>query len=202
MTSRSKSEFWGTLTITIILGMFALFGIQTLIEGLPEGNLWVLLNLVSIVAAAYFGRNTYAAFKTWRLGNQFSLNNETRPAWVGKKFSAVMKSANGHQAGNVNVWLEHFKVIRREESDGIAFIKVVDRKLPGQVEFIQDGKSRISVDIPEKSPRDVMERRRTETVVGLGRRNRSFRQRGLAEVRNTCRQSSEDLYLNCCQLIA
>lgn len=152
MTSRSKSELWGTLAFAIILGMFALIGVATLLEGLPEGNLWVLLNLIPIVAAVYFGRNTYVAWRTLRLEEHLSLTNETRPAWIGSRFSAVMETGTGQQVEHLNAWLEHFKVVRREENDGIAFERVVDCKLPAQAEYIGHGKTRVSVDIPEKSP--------------------------------------------------
>ena len=82
MSSRSKSEFWGTAAITVILGVFAFLGVASLIEGLPEGNLWVLLNLIPIAAAAYFGPKIYTASQNLRMEKQVRLINETRPAWV------------------------------------------------------------------------------------------------------------------------
>ncbi len=152
MTSRSKSEFWGTLMFTIILGVFAVIGVATLLEGLPEGNLWVLLNLIPIVAAVYLGKNTYVAWRTLRLEKHVSLTSETRPAWIGSPFSALMETMDGHHPEHVDAWLEHFKVIRREESDGVTLEKVVDRRLPGHVEDVGHGRARISVDIPHHSP--------------------------------------------------
>ena len=152
MVSRSRSEFWGTLVFAIILGMFAIVGVYSLVEGLVEGNLWVLLNLIPIVAAVYFGRNTYMAWRTLRLERHVSLYAETQPAWVGARFSALMDIETPHQTGQIEVCLEHFKIERREESDGVTFTKVVDRKVPGHVEDVGHGKAGISVDIPPNSP--------------------------------------------------
>ena len=152
MISRSKSEFWGFLAGTIILSMFALIGVVTLIKGLPQGNLWVLLNILPIAGAFYFGRKVYVAGRTWQSEKQVTITNQTRPAWVGSRFSAVIEAETQLKASHVEAWLEHFKVIRLEESDGIAFEKVIDRKLPGQIEHTDDGNVRVSVDIPEKSP--------------------------------------------------
>ena len=151
MTSRSRSEFWGTLAFAIILGMFAVVGVATLLEGLPEGNLWVLLNLIPIGAAVYFGRNTYLAWRTLRLEKHLSLTNETRPAWIGSRFSALLETTALHHPEHVDAWLEHFKIIRREESDGVTFEKVVDRRLAGNVEDIGHGRAKIFVDIPHDS---------------------------------------------------
>lgn len=163
MTSRSRSDFWGSLTFTIILGVFAFIGIVTLLHGLPEGNFWVLLNIIPIACAIHFARNSYFAWRTWRLERHISFATETRPAWVGATFSAVMTAVNGQRADQVEAWLEHFKIIRREEDDGVTFQKVVDRRLSGYTEDISDGQIRISVDIPEKSAatswsEDVQER--------------------------------------------
>ena len=152
MTSRSKSEFWGTLAFTIILGMFALIGIASLFEGFSQGNLWVLLNLIPIGAAAYFVRNTSVAWRSLRLERFVSLSNETRPAWIGDRFSAQMTIEDGLDPDHVEAWLEHFKIIRREERDGTTFSKVVDCRLSGCVEDNGAGKARILVDIPQNSP--------------------------------------------------
>lgn len=152
MISRSTSEFWGTLAFTVILGVFALMGIASLLAGLAEGNLWVLLNLIPIGAAAYFGRNAYVAWRTLRLERNISLSNETRPAWIGAGFSARMKTMARHHPEDVEAWLEHIKIVRNEESDGVSFEKVVDRRLPGLVEDTGSGEARIFVDIPQNNP--------------------------------------------------
>ncbi|MTI02236.1 hypothetical protein [Roseibium sp. RKSG952] len=152
MTSRSKPEFWGSLAFTLILGVFALSGIVSLQAGLPEGNYWVLLNLIPIVGALYFALSTYFAWRTWRLERYVNLISETRPAWIGSKFSAVIKVVGVRRTDQVEAWLEHLKVVRREESDGVAFEKVVDQKLTGQTEEMSGGQIRISVDIPENTP--------------------------------------------------
>lgn len=152
MISRSTSEFWGTLAFTVILGVFALMGIASLLTGLAEGNLWVLLNLIPIAAAAYFGRNAYIAWRTLRLERNISLSNETRPAWIGAGFSARMKTMARHHPEDVEAWLEHIKIVRNEESDGVSFEKVVDRRLPGLVEDTGSGEARIFVDIPQNNP--------------------------------------------------
>lgn len=152
MTSRSKSEFWGTLAFEIVLAMFAVFGVATLFEGLPEGNLWVLLNIVPIIAAIYVGKNTYIAWRTVRLEKHFLLTNETRPAWIGSNFSALMVTTAELDPERIDVRLEHFKVIRREENDGTAFEKVADLRLPGQIEEVRSGRTKIFVEIPQTSP--------------------------------------------------
>lgn len=152
MRSRSESEFWGALAFTLMLSVFAGIGIASMLKGLPEGNLWVLLNVLPLAGAVYLGRRLFAAWRVCRLERQVSVTNETRPAWVGARFSAAMEVVPDRRAEHVEARLEHFKVVRREESDGVAFEKVVDRTLPGQTESIRDGKVKISVDIPEKSP--------------------------------------------------
>ena len=152
MISRSRAEFWGTIALTIIVGMIALGGTASLFLGLAEGNLWVLLNLIPIAAAAYFGRNTYVAWRTLRFERHVTLLHETRPAWIGDSFSALMETAAGHHPEHVEAWLEHFKIIRHEDSDGTSFEKVVERRVSGRVEDIVPGKARIVIDIPQKSP--------------------------------------------------
>jgi len=149
MASRNKSEFWGTLAFTIILGVFAFLGFVILFQELPNGNLWVLLSLIPIIAAIMFGRKLNIAWKALRFEEQVSLTSEIHPAWVGAMFSAVMKIEIEHQPQHVEVWLEHFKILRREEVDGVAFEKVVDCRLSGQAEYIGDGKTRVSAHIPE-----------------------------------------------------
>ena len=152
MKSRSTSELWGTLAFTTVLAMFAIIGIFSLIQGLGEGNLWVLLNLIPIVAAAYFGRSTFAAWTNLRLEKNVLLRNEGWPVWVGDRFSARMETKPDHPPEQIEAWLEHFKVVRREESDGVSFEKVVDRKLQGQVDDLGHGKFRVSADIPQDCP--------------------------------------------------
>ena len=152
MTSYSKPEFWGRLTFTVLLGVFALFGIVTLHSGLTERNYWVLLNIIPIAGAVYCARSTFYAWRAWRQERYVNLTSETRPAWVGARFSTVMKAVGVQHADQVEAWLEHLKVLRREESDGVVFEKVVDHKLLAQTEEMNGGQIRISVDIPDKSP--------------------------------------------------
>lgn len=152
MTSRSKSEFWGTLAFTVVLGQFAIMGIASLSEGLAQGNLWVLLNVIPIGAAAYFVRNTFVAWRSMRLERHVSFSSETRPAWVGDTFSGQITIEGGLDPDHVEAWLEHFKIIRLKDSDGTTFNKIVDRRLSGRVEDKGAGKARIVVDIPKNSP--------------------------------------------------
>lgn len=152
LLSRSKSEFWGTLAFTIILSMFAVAGVVSLVEGLSEGNLWVLLNIIPIGAAVYFGRNTYVSWQTMRLERHATLITETRPARVGNPFSALLELQASDHPEQSDAWLEHFKIIRHQDSDGTTFEKVVDRKLPCAVEKLTQGKARISIDLPANSP--------------------------------------------------
>ena len=152
LLSRSKSEFWGTLAFAIILSMFAISGVVSLVQGLSEGNLWVLLNIIPIVAAVYFGRNTYVAWQTMRLERSATVITETHPARVGDQFSALLELQAPDQPEQSDAWLEHYKIIRREDSDGTTFEKVVDRKLPCTVEKLAQGKARISIDLPANSP--------------------------------------------------
>ncbi|GGX44455.1 hypothetical protein GCM10007385_10500 [Tateyamaria omphalii] len=152
MTSRSKSELWGTLAFTVILAVFAFIGVASMLHGLPEGNLWVLLNIIPMVATAYFLRNSVVAWRALRLERHVSLTSEARPAWIGQTFSALVNTTTGQQADKISAWLEHTKVVRHEESDGVSFEKVMDRKLPGHVDDLGEGTARITVDIPKSSP--------------------------------------------------
>lgn len=152
MTSRSKPEFWGSLSVAFILGLFAVFGFVTLQSGLPEGNYWVLLNIIPIAGAAYFARNTYLAWRAWSFERYVTVTSETRPAWVGTEFLAVMKTTKVQRVDQVDAWLEHLKVVRREESDGVTFEKVMDHKLACQTEEMGSGQIRISVNIPKENP--------------------------------------------------
>ncbi|WP_420584803.1 hypothetical protein [Ruegeria sp.] len=152
MMSRSKPEFWGNLAFAIVLGVFALFGVVTLNSGLSDGNYWVLLNIIPIAGAGYFAHGTYLAWSTWRFERGITLTSKTRPAWVGAEFLAVMKAVDVRRADQVEAWLEQVKVVRREESDGVTFEKVVEHKLAGQTEVVRGGQIEISVDIPDNCP--------------------------------------------------
>ncbi|WP_171210201.1 MULTISPECIES: hypothetical protein [unclassified Ruegeria] len=152
MTSRSRSEFWGSVALMLILGMFALVGSVSLRSGVAEGNYWVLLNIVPIAAAVYWARKTSLAWKVWRLERFVTLTSETRPAWIGAQFSVMMEIAQGLSAEGVEVWLEHLKTVRVEESDGVSYEKVTDLKLSGQAEALDSGQIRLRVDIPQNSP--------------------------------------------------
>ena len=152
LVSRNRSDFWGSLAFFIVLAMFALFGVASLLKGLPDGNFWVLLNIIPIVAAAYFARSSYIAMRNWRVERLVSLKCEARPAWVGAEFSAVLESEFDRPLSQVNAWMEHIKVVRREEHDETVFENVVDRKLPCRCEFTGGGTVRIVGEIPAGSP--------------------------------------------------
>ncbi len=158
--SRNKSDFRGTLALFIILSMFALVSVAQIIDKRFDNDLWArlgaLLSVIPIIAAAYFGRNLYRAWKSLSYDKRISLVLETCPAWIGSAFTARMIISQELQPDHVKVQLEHFKVIRQEESDGTTFSKVIDRKIAGRVEtsLEETGErtAKICIDIPPGSP--------------------------------------------------
>lgn len=150
--SRSQADFLGHLAITIILGVFALIGFVTLFKGLPEGNLWVLLNVIPIIGAAYFLRGTFSAFRSWRVSRLVSLKVEHRPAWLGATFAATLINNSDQTLDIAAARFEHFKIIRRKEHDGDSFEKKLGQTLMAQTTVADNGAIRISVDFPETAP--------------------------------------------------
>ena len=152
MTSRNVPDFWGNLAFTVILGAFATIGAATLIQGLSDGNLWVLLNLIPIAFAVYFGRRSHFAWRTLRTFRDVSVFNESIPAWVGGKLTARVTTSGRLSPEHTEVWLEHIKSVTRIDNDGTSFEKVVDRKISGRIEGTGQNASRISLDIPPDGP--------------------------------------------------
>ena len=149
LPSRSLPDFWGCLAVTVILGIFAVIGVATLLEGLPQGNLWVLLNLIPIIAATYFLHRTLRAYQTLRVARLVSLTTQTRPAILGQQFIATMHAQPDQRIDSCLAWFEHFKIIRHKGHDGDSFEKAVDTKLDAQTSDAGNGNIMIAVDLPE-----------------------------------------------------
>ncbi len=149
LPSRSLPDFWGCLAVTVILGVFAMIGVATLLEGLPQGNLWVLLNLIPIIAATYFLHRTFGAYQSMRVAKLVSLTAQTRPAVLGQRFTATISAQPDQCIDSCFAWLEHIKIIRHKEHDGDSFEKRVDTKLDARTSDTGDGGILITVDLPE-----------------------------------------------------
>ncbi|MEJ8562665.1 hypothetical protein QTO30_16530 [Yoonia sp. GPGPB17] len=175
--SRSKTSLWGTLAFFVILAMFGLMGVAQIIDKLPSGNFWTLLGVIPVVAAIYFGRQTHRAWKTLRFERGISLILDSRPAWTGSALSARLVCTDRRHADHVQVHLEHITVIREEETDGVNFKTVVDRKCAYQADVRVDDTghfiANLRVDIPSGSPEtawieDAEPNRWWDLIVTLG----------------------------------
>lgn len=159
--ARNRSDFRGTLAFFVILSIFASMSVAHIIDNASETDFWewvgVLLNLIPIVAAAYFARETYRLWQTLHYEKRIALVLKTRPVWVGSALSAGMTMPQHLKPEHVGVCMELFKIIRQEDSDGsVSLNKVVDQTISGRVEsaFEQTGRhtANICVDIPPNSP--------------------------------------------------
>lgn len=145
---RSVGDFWGSIILTTILSMFALFGATGIILEVPKGNYWALLGILPIIFAGTIGKNTYLSWKSMRYARNVKLVLETIPVWTGSQLNAKMHFIPNALPDGVTARLEHFQTVREVESDGDVLHKTTDLILNAACDFKPDNGVTISVDLP------------------------------------------------------
>ena len=149
LQSRGLSDLYGTTAFAVITGVFGLVGLASIITGLPEGNLWALLNIIPIGLSAYFGFKLIAAVQNLRAERHLTVLIETRPGWVGREFTVALKGWPATALNKSVAQLELNKVVREVDDDEVWHRKVIERRIHLSHAASPEGTARFSGEIPK-----------------------------------------------------
>jgi len=154
--SRSRWDFGGSLFATVFVSLLALPMFAAIPKELSDGNLFVFLGLIPIGVAGYLGRYSYKSWRSSRIEKNMSLFLETRPAFIGTNLSARLVMPSSLKVQSLKATLEHLKIVKTEDSEGITFTKSVDLRLDSRIQRNRDASGYhlvgIIVDVPRNCP--------------------------------------------------